>query len=267
LNTLANLIRRNPARAAEARQILDRAIALQEQLVAMAVSVPDYLSKLATMCDSLANLLRSQKEFDAAETLYRRELSYQSRLTAEHPQVVAYRYGHGQALHNLADLLRERRRPAEGLPLERKAVQELERLYRSNVRNPEFRLALSYAYWTLCAILLDGKDHRAASAAVAEYLRIEPNGYEESFESTEFLCRCAELCRSDQSIAAPEREALTRTYSDRAMDALRTAVRNGFQDLNHLKTSPSYEPIRPREDFRRLVREVEATTEDAGPLP
>ena len=83
----------------------------------------DVVSKLATMYDSLANLLRAQKAFDAAEALYRKGLSYQSRLAAEHPQVLSYRYGHGQVLHNLADLLRERGRPGEGLPLEQQAVR------------------------------------------------------------------------------------------------------------------------------------------------
>src|SRR5207247_790694 len=130
---------------------------------------------------------------------------YQSRLAAEYPQVIVYRFGHGQVLHNLADLLRERGRPGEALPLERAAVRQLRSVYQTNVRNPDFRMAVSYASWTLCAILLDRKDHRAAATAVAEYLRIEPNGYEESDEAAGFLCRCAQLGQEDPAIPAQER--------------------------------------------------------------
>src|SRR5207253_768098 len=204
------------ARTAEARAILNTAIALQEQLVAMAAAVPEYRSKLASMCDSLANLLRAEARFPEAESLYRKELVYQSRLAAEYPQVIAYRFGHGQVLHNLADLLRERGRPAEALPLEREAVRLLGSVYQSNVRNPDYRTAISYASWTLCAILVDRKDHRAAAPAVAAYLRIEPNGYEESSEAAGFLCRCAQLCREDPAVPAIEREALARSYADQA---------------------------------------------------
>ena len=267
LTNLANLIRADPARAAEARAILDAAIALQEQVVAMAEAVPEYRSRLASMCDSLANLLRAQHQFPEAETLYRKELTYQSRLDAEYPQVIAYRFGHGQVLHNLADLLRERGRLAEALPMEREAVRLLNSVYQSNVRNPDYRTAISYASWTLCAILIDRKDHRAAESAIADYLRIEPNGYEESYEAAEFLCRCAQIARDDPAVPADRRAALARSYADRAMEALRMAVRNGFRDAKHLESDPTYAPLRNRDDFRRLIDEIRAMTETTGTLP
>ncbi len=238
------------------------AIAIQEKLVAKSPTIPGYLSKLAAMSDSLANLLRSEKAYDEAESIYRKELSYHSRLATEYPRVLAYRYGHGQVLHNLADLLRERVRSDEALPLEREAVRELAIVYESNVRDPHYRTAISYAYWTLCSILLDRKDHRAAAQVVAEYLRIEPNGYEESSEATGFLCRCCRLCRQDSSLPAKERETLARHYADQAIDALRTAVRNGFRDAKLVETAEAFEPIRSRDDFRRIVREVEAMSAD-----
>ena len=164
-------------------------------------------------------------------------------------------------LHNLADLLRERGRGEEGLPLERQAVRLLGDLYRSDVKNPDFRRAFSYACWTLATILVEFKDHRAAAQAVTEYLRIEPNGFEEPSEAAGILCRCAQLCRDDPKVPETEREALARTYADRAMDALRTAIRNGFRDANLLKTADTYEPIRSRDDFRRVVREIGSMVE------
>jgi serine/threonine-protein kinase len=264
LNNLANAIGLDPPRLAEARDLHTRAIIIQERLVAMAPDVPDYLAKLATMRDSLANLLRGRGALDQAEALYRQELADRARLAAEHPQVIAYRFGHGQALHNLADLLLERGRPGDALPLEREALRQLLGVYRTNIRNPTFRMAASYAHWTLCSIHLALKDHRAAEAAVAEYLRIEPNGYEEASEAAGLLGRCARLGRDDPAVPAREREALARSYADRAMDALRTAVRQGYRDLKRLRTAPDYEPLRARDDFLLLLRQLEAQTEPSA---
>jgi hypothetical protein len=51
------------------------------------------------------------------------------------------------------------------------------------------------------------------------------------------------------------------------MDALRTAVRNGYRDAKHLESDPTYAPIRARADFGRLVREVQAMTETTNTTP
>ena len=40
------------------------------------------------------------------------------------------------------------------------------------------------------------------------------------------------------------------------MHALRTAVRNGFRDAKLLQTAATYEPLRSRDEFRRLLAEL-----------
>jgi tetratricopeptide (TPR) repeat protein len=261
-SNLANDISKDPARHAEVRELYDRAISIEEGLVAMAPKVPEYRSKLAQMCDGLANYLRARLLLDEAEAVYRKELSHQERLAGEQPQVVDYRYGHGQALHNLGDLLRERGHPREGLPLQQEAVRQFEVLYRSNVKSPYYRQGFSYAYWTLVSIHVDLKDHRSATRAVTDYLMIEPNGFEESFEAAGFLCRCIPICRGESKLPPSERETLVKTYADRAIDALRTAVRNGFRDVELLQKDDKYGPLRTRDEFRQLVHELETM---AGP--
>ena len=195
------------------------------------------------MCDSLAGLLRDRNAFGESESRLPKSTRRYSRLAAEQPQNIAYRFGHGQVLHNLADLLRERGRGEEGLPLEREAVRLLGGLYRSNVKNPDFRQGVQLR-------LLDARhDSRRSQGpscrrqVVAEYLRIEPNGFEESSEAAGILCRCAQLGRDDLAVPVRERESLSRTYADRALDALRVAVRNGFRDAKLLQTDTTYKPL------------------------
>ncbi len=140
--------------------------------------------------------------------------------------------------------MRERGRVEEAITLEREAVERLVGVYRTNVLEPEYRTAASYAYWGLCMLELDRKDHRAAATAIALYQAIEPRGFEEAHEAARFLCRCIVLCREDRAIAAAERRALERSYADQAETALRRAVRFGFLDEQELRTSHTFDPLR-----------------------
>jgi serine/threonine protein kinase/tetratricopeptide (TPR) repeat protein len=59
--------------------------------------------------------------------------------------------------------------------------------------------------------------------------------------------------------AAEQTERLQ--YIDQAMDALRKAIASGYRDVAELKTSTSLDPLRDRDDFRKLVAGLEATKE------
>lgn len=264
LSELADLIQVSTGRATEARGFLDRALSIRERRVAEDPGEPDAIDRLAATYVSLAGTYRDPKSTGEAEAFYRKGLSHYARLTSEHPRVLGYRYGYGHALHNLADLLRERGRPEQARPIARESIQRLSDAYAANIRSPDYRAAISHAYWTLCAIELDRKNHREAARAVRDYRRIEPNGFEEALESARFLCRCARLSREDQSTSATERDALTRAYTDQAMEALRSAGRDGFRDVNDLKAARTYEPLRARDDFQQLVRYIEARVEAVG---
>ena len=250
-------IAKGAARAPEARRLFERAFVLRESLVAI-TPAPDCLDKLAETCHRLADSFLEAKSFEKAEEFQRRALFHRLRLEQDHPGLPAYRFRRGKALHNLAELLRQRGRVEEALPLERQACPLLAEVYRENVLDEDHRRAISCAYWTLCALEIARKDHGAAARAVSAYQSIEPNGYEEAHEAAGFLCQCVELCGNAHKPLAPEEERLARAYADRAIGALATAVRDGFRDLNELTTSPVYEPIRGRQEFSRLVHKVEA---------
>ena len=49
--------------------------------------------------------------------------------------------------------------------------------------------------------------------------------------------------------------------ADRAMDWLKPAVAAGYKDAAHMKQDTDLEALRGREDFKQLIAELEATTE------
>ncbi len=261
LESEADQMQHDRDRAAMARGLLERAHSIRKSLVAGSPSSRDDLEKLAETCGRLAESWLAAKSFDQAEACQREELTYQSRLHQENPAVPKIRFGRGRALHNLADFLRQRGRAGDALPLEREAAELLSSVYHENVKDEAYRRAVSYAYWTLAELEIDRKDVRAAAKAVSDYLAIEPHGFEEAHEAAGLLCRCIVLCREDQGTSAAERDRLARGFSDQAITALQTAVRSGFRDLDELKSSRVYDPLRDRPEFARVVHDVAAFVE------
>ena len=47
-------------------------------------------------------------------------------------------------------------------------------------------------------------------------------------------------------------------YADRAMELLRQAVKAGYKDAAHMAKDPDLDPLRDREDFQKLLAELQA---------
>jgi hypothetical protein len=62
---------------------------------------------------------------------------------------------------------------------------------------------------------------------------------------------------NDGKLDPSERTRLKAQYAGRAAEFLRQAVAEGFQSANMLRNDPDLAALRSREDFQRLVREVE----------
>jgi hypothetical protein len=46
-------------------------------------------------------------------------------------------------------------------------------------------------------------------------------------------------------------------YTDRSLELLRQAMAKGYSNLAEFKTDKDLDPLRPREDFQKLVQELE----------
>jgi hypothetical protein len=71
------------------------------------------------------------------------------------------------------------------------------------------------------------------------------------------FARSAAAAENDSKIAPSERNRLKAQYANRAMEFLHQAVARGLQNAAQIKTDPDLAPLRPREDFQKLVQEVE----------
>jgi serine/threonine-protein kinase len=61
----------------------------------------------------------------------------------------------------------------------------------------------------------------------------------------------------DAGIPEPKRQELAKLYADRAMETLRQAVAKGYKDIANLKSDPDLASLRSRDDFKKLLAEME----------
>jgi hypothetical protein len=54
-----------------------------------------------------------------------------------------------------------------------------------------------------------------------------------------------------------QRKEAAQFYADAAMKMLRDAVRKGYKDVPHMKKDTKLDPLRRREDFQKLVADLE----------
>ena len=55
-----------------------------------------------------------------------------------------------------------------------------------------------------------------------------------------------------------QRQVLAKSYLDRAVELLQGAIQKGFKNANDLKKDAVFDPLRSRDDFTKLLSDLEA---------
>lgn len=144
----------------------------------------------------------------------------------------------------------------EALPLIRTAL-------RAYPGNRFFRTVFRHNRLTLAGARLGLGEHVPAAAAAEEVLRADCQPAEDACLAAGVLARCGPAAEKDSRLPEAKRKQLADDYGSRAVAALRRAREQGFRDVAELKKDRNLDPIRKREDFGKLVRELES----ARPAP
>jgi serine/threonine protein kinase/tetratricopeptide (TPR) repeat protein len=278
-------------KTAEAETAFRAAVARSAALAEAGPGVPAYRQRLAAGQCNLAVLLEETGRPAEAEAAYRQALLVQERLAAEAPGVPDHQAGLGATLNNLARLLLWRGdlgEPGQGAELVlsgaappwgglgalargRLALAEArgcldravahDRAARdANPLSPQYRDYLRNDHALLAVVLLRLGDHAGAAAAAEELPRLVPDAPGEYVRAAGFLARCVSPANGDERLPEGQRREVAQAYARRAVELLREAVSRGYKDVNALKRLPEYEPLRGREDFQKLLRELESRT-------
>jgi hypothetical protein len=79
----------------------------------------------------------------------------------------------------------------------------------------------------------------------------------DTFNAARGLSQCIASVAQHAKLDDKQRHAATQFYGDAAMKLLRDAVSKGYKDVAGMKQDTDLDPLRQREDFKKLVAELE----------
>jgi serine/threonine protein kinase/tetratricopeptide (TPR) repeat protein len=245
------------SRPREAESAYRDARAIYQRLVADIPAVPDYRYELAFCHNNLGILLADTGRPQEAEAACRDALAIETKLAGDFPAIPDYQNQLAGTLVNLGNLslggkayAAARRTYEEALPHHRAALQ-------ANPRNSAYRQFFRGNCQGLAQALIALGDHRAAAGAATELLQAAVDPARDAYNGACFLALCVPLAGKDKELTEAKRTQMARTYADRAMAALRQAVRAGYKDAAHMKKDTDLDPLRNRADFRKLLSDLE----------
>jgi tetratricopeptide (TPR) repeat protein len=255
-NNRGNLLK-DTGRLKEADEDYTQALRLQKQLVADFPARPDFRQDLAASYTNRGVLLRMMRRLTEAEQDLNEALSNYKRLATDFPDQPDLRNELAGTYVNLAlfhgqrgDWAAAQRLLLEGRPHHLAALK-------ANPRDPVYREFYREHLGALAAAhagLLE-RDDAVRTAEVCRALGWDAPA--DAFSAARGLSLCVPAVAGHAKLEDRQRQEATRFYADAAMKLLREAVSKGYKDAMRMKTETDLDPLRQREDFKKLVAELE----------
>ncbi len=292
LHNLALLLN-DMERGDEALDAFLRELAIRDRLARDEPSIKMYQSDLAHSLNGTGFMLDVRGRKDEALAMHRRALAIRERLVADDPAVAGHQSDMARSLSNIGSLLDESGHPDQAVASYDRARATLEQLTRENPLAHFFRFMLGGVLTDLAGIEIDrqhwpaakqyaiqGVDrYRQALAAMPNnrrYLAGLRRGLAKLIrvqaaldDIPEALRRGRELVNASRGepmqlynaacdlslssrLASPDRG---RPLADEAVSILSQAIAAGWANVALMATDGDLDPLRERDDFRRLLDE------------
>ena len=239
--------------------MLKEAARTYQALVADCPDVPEYRHAQGLTYSALGvQYFSNMQQAEKAEAAHQQALQIYEKLVHEHPDVWEYAYYLGHCYYSLAMDAQLKRRWDDLLTNDEKAIEVLEHLVGRGYG--QLRPDLFDA-WLLRATALAGRgEHARATHEANAVARQEGAGQINHYNIACVFALSSAAAENDGKLAPADRARLKAQYADRAVDFLRQAVAEGYEDAPGLKGDPDLNSLHSREDFQKLVREVERKT-------
>lgn len=276
----------------EAEESYRSALSILEQLTAQSPEVTVYADNLSSNYNSLANLLANNDRLEPALELYRQSATIRERLVSQYPTIPDYKVSLAGVYANIGNKLSDAGKPTDSLVWFQKAIDLLEPIHASAAKSNKSARNLRECYegrsealdklqrytegekdWDKYVDLKSPEDKN--SLLTKRWMKLLRQGM--VGESIERIAKLTELPNEDEeqwyefacaySLAAdkwPEKEV---EYADRAVELLIQAVQAGYSNAKKMTTDSDLKALRARDDFKKLVAEVELRVTPAKPPP
>jgi serine/threonine protein kinase/tetratricopeptide (TPR) repeat protein len=245
-------------RLEQAETIHREALAAYKQLADRFPDQLDYVQPVAWIHDTLAEVQRKTGREKEAQANLQEALAIRRKLLARFPKVPDVQFGLASTLTQLAVLQQRRREFASAVSLLEEARTHYQAALAATPRNPTYRLFYRNSLELMARCLVGLSDHDRLATTAEELARFDQNPPKDTCLAAGFICHCIGLAEKDSQLPNGRRTDLVQSYGDRAMALVRQAVARGYKDANQLKKTPGLQPLRERDDFKKLLTELEA---------
>jgi serine/threonine protein kinase/tetratricopeptide (TPR) repeat protein len=243
-------------RSEQAEAMLKGATSAYQALVHDYPDVPEYRHSLALTYMALGVLyLNNMRQANKTEAAVRQALQIYEKLAQEHPDVLEHVYRLGHCYYFLAVATEAAGRSDAALARADKGIEILENVVGRGYS--QARTDLLDARVCRAAFLARRGDYKRATEEAKAVVGQEGLHSASLFNIGCVFARSSAAAENDSKLAPSERNRLKAQYADSAMGFLQEAVARGLQNAAQINTDPDLAPVRSREDFEKLVQEVE----------
>jgi serine/threonine protein kinase/tetratricopeptide (TPR) repeat protein len=257
---LSNLARSygGVAQYTEVELTCQEAITILKVLTRDHPTIAQYQQILAGSYDLLALSYKKMGRAKEAEDTYRDAWKIREKLVADSPSVSDYQSQLGGTLVDLALLLSDRAEFATARRLLQQALPHHQAALKGNPQNSLYRQFYRSNLSALTQSCAGERDQAAAVEAATKLRDLSWNPPGNAYNAACALAHCIPILEKDEKASNEERSKQVQFYGDQAMAMLRDAVAKGYKDAAHMKKDTDLDPLRSREDFKKLVADLEA---------
>jgi serine/threonine-protein kinase len=240
---------------------------IQRRLVASYPTRPEFQKGLALFLNNLGGLHMAAGRWKESEAIFVEALSVERPLVTQFPGVPEYRQDLARTLLNLGLLTAENRDFAASRRWLEESLPHHEAALLANPRHPEYRENYRGSVFALIQACAGVGDSAAALQMAEKRLKLGWDPASDAYDAACALARCVGIVEKDNQAPTESRDRQTRLYGDRAIAMLRDAVAAGYKDHVHMKKDTDLDSLRQRDDFKKLLAELEANAQKAEAKP
>ncbi len=279
----------------EAEESYRTALRIFTELTADHPNDSAYDDSLASCHNSLGNVLADRDKLELALEQYRLAMNIRERLVREHPSIPEYKIELAGVTINTAIKLLEGDRAAACLEWFRQAIELLEPIHQSAVSSKKCAEYLEECFEGRSKAFDKLERYSEGQRDWDRYVELNPPEDKTKLltkrwkrllrqglvsESIEHIAELTQLPSDDANLwyefactyalAAERLPSEQDKLADRAMELLKQAVKLGYDNAKRLRADSDLKQLRQREDFIRLVAEVESkalSEQPSSPMP
>jgi serine/threonine protein kinase/tetratricopeptide (TPR) repeat protein len=246
----------------EALAVYEQTRTIRQKLADTNPTVTRFKGTLALSYDAIGVLLADAGKSQEALAAFEQARAIHSKLAHDNPELIGFRFELGYFLNNVGGMQTATGRPREAVATLQQARDLFQELAKTNSTSTAYQNGLAMSLTNL-----GSAQRRAGKPAEAVVSLRQARALWAGQPSLTLAARFDLACNQAlvAQLATDPGSGLSasegREAADRAIEALRQAIAAGYRKRGQIRTERSLDALRGREDFKKLMAELEKTAQ------